>query len=320
MSVVNGLAWVKEFNDFVRRGRHIRAVILGGIYLLVLFVARWLAFELRFDFAVPEKMAELFLAGAVWQLPLEVVLLVLFGQMYGILRYFSLPDFGKIMSAIGLATLVSLAVRMAAPYAGDPRGVLLLDMVFSIAGLTMVRLGIRAYWETLMSEEPEGKRTRVVVIGAGDVGAQLVRELVTRRQGMVPVAFLDDDQSKWKLTVHGVPVMGPPSLLGKLKNRLLIDKVVLAMPSASAMRLGEIVRLANQLQLPHETVPSMHQLTSGQVSVTRLRPVDIEDLLGRDMVTGLDTANLKDIIPGKVVAVTGAGGSIGSELCRQIAA
>jgi FlaA1/EpsC-like NDP-sugar epimerase len=136
--------------------------------------------------------------------------------------------------------------------------------------------------------------------------------------GLRPMMFFDDDPRKWRTRVHDVPVVGSPQCL--LDDQLAgkLDKVIIAMPSAPAKRIGEIVRILRRVNLPFETVPSMEQLTSGKVRLSQLRPVAIEDLLGREPVE-LETDNIRAILRERVVMVTGAGGSIGSELCRQIA-
>ena len=137
--------------------------------------------------------------------------------------------------------------------------------------------------------------------------------------GLVPVAFFDDNKRKWNSRVHDIPVLGAPEQLPDLKAKLDIQEAIIAMPSASARRIGEIVNLMRQARLPCKIIPSLDQLALGQVRVSQLRNVEIQDLLGREKVE-LETENIRLALQNRVVVVTGAGGSIGSELCRQIAA
>jgi FlaA1/EpsC-like NDP-sugar epimerase len=303
-----------------------RLATLVLAYSGVFWLSRILAFELRFDFVVPQEWVGEQKWGWLKDLPLRFLFLFVFGQFTGLLSYFSIPDFRRLVLANGLALgLVLSAYYLQSCIRVAPRGVLLTDFLLSTAGLTAVRLSIRMFRERYAWAENGGKKLarRVGIIGAGDVGANLARELLARRgMGLRPVAFFDDDQSKWHSLVHGVPVQGGPEMLkgSPLHPRIdQIDEVIIAMPSASAKRRGEIVKLLQEAGLPFKTVPSLDQLTTGKVKVSQLRSVEIQDLLMRDAVQ-LETEEIRKILKGKVVMVTGAGGSIGSELCRQIAA
>jgi len=132
------------------------------------------------------------------------------------------------------------------------------------------------------------------------------------------VAFFDDDQRKWNSRVHDVPVLGPPEKLLQEATKLHIEEAIIAMPSAPARRIGDIVRILREARLQCKTVPSLDQLALGQVKVSQLRNVEVQDLLGRERVE-LETDNIRQVLQDRTVLVTGAGGSIGSEMCRQIA-
>jgi FlaA1/EpsC-like NDP-sugar epimerase len=298
-----------------------RAVALAVIYGITLWAAHWLAFQLRFDFNVPESSRDELLRTWLWLVPLKLILLASCGQFSGLLSYFSVPDFLRILTANAIAAGVLLVGRqLPVSVDWDPRGVVLLDFFLSVAGLSSVRLGFRMIRERYLTDTaPPRQRKRIAIIGAGDVGANLAKDLLARKGlGMEPVAFYDDDAGKWHSRVHGIPVRGTPDLLRREHEALSLDEAVIAMPTASAKRMGEMVRLLTDIGLRFETVPSYHQLATGKVRVSRLRPVEIEDLLGRDEVE-LKVDNIRRLLADRVVAVTGAGGSIGSELCRQIA-
>lgn len=284
-------------------------------------MAHWLAFQLRFDFDIPDASRDELNWSWMWEVPLKLALLAWFGQFSGLLSYFSVPDFLRILTACGIASALMLVGRvLPVPVAWDPRGVVMLDFLLSVIGLASVRLGFRIVRERFLVDGARPRqRKRVAIIGAGDVGANLAKELLSRRGlGMEPVAFFDDDATKWHSRVHSIQVFGAPDLLRKQHAGLALDEVVIAMPSVSAKRMADVVKMLTEIGLKFETVPSYHQLATGTVRVSRLRPVEIDDLLGRDEVE-LQVDNIRRLLADRVVAVTGAGGSIGSELCRQIA-
>jgi FlaA1/EpsC-like NDP-sugar epimerase len=253
---------------------------------------------------------------------LKLVLLYAFGQFSGLLSYFSVPDFQRILYATGSSSLMLFLLRSFwSGYPVSSRGVILIDFILSTFGIAGVRLLLRLFRERRSAlQASNGQRARRVgIIGAGDVGANLARELIARRGlGLQPVAFFDDAPQKWHSQVHGIPVIGAPELLREANLNLRLEEAIIAMPSASARRIGEVVRLLQSVRLKFETVPSVDQLATGKVKVSRLRAVEIQDLLGREPVK-LETDNIRRLLRDRVVVVTGAGGSIGAELCRQIA-
>jgi FlaA1/EpsC-like NDP-sugar epimerase len=298
-------------------------------YTLALILSFWLAYQIRYDFAVPAtEHGSMFIHG-LWIIPFKLAVLLALGQFAGLLSYFSVPDLRRLVVALGIGSAVPAALWIgshAFQPAGNvvlyspPGGVILADFFLALLGVSGFRLGCRVARErsSHASRAHAGQRiTRVGIMGAGHVGAALANEL-SARGGMRPVMFFDDDPRKWRTRVHGIPVIGSPQCL--LDDGLIgkLDKIIIAMPSAPAKRVGELVRILRRVNLPFETVPSMEQLVEGKVKVSQLRPVDIEDLLGRDPVE-LETDNIRSILKDRVVMVTGAGGSIGSELCRQIA-
>jgi len=204
-----------------------------------------------------------------------------------------------------------------------PRGVLVSDMVISFLGLSAFRAALRAYREKLAIQpggpSPSARRHRTAIVGAGASGAALLRDIHGRQGlGLEVVCFLDDDRSKIGSTLHGTRVLGPLRRLAVVARELDLHKIIIAMPSAKPAVIKQIVEQANAAGLDHDILPSVAQLLHRQVTVSHLRRVDPEDLLGREAVA-LDHAGIAALLKDRTVMVTGAGGSIGSELCRQIA-
>jgi FlaA1/EpsC-like NDP-sugar epimerase len=301
----------------------LRLVLLLGIYSVVLVGCRWLSYQLRFDFAVPPAYRGLVFQQWMWVLCAQIIFLAGFRQFSGVTRYFSLPDVKHLMLATGSSALfLGLLRYFQSGFYSPPRGVILVDSMLCFGALGALRLGYRLVHERHWSacDRAPGPLQNVAIVGAGDVGSSLVLELNHRPGlGLKPVVFLDDDSGKWNSYLHGVPVVGPPESLNKYTRQFNLSKVIIAMPSAPAKRVALVASLAQQNKLSCVIVPAIDQLTSGQLSVTQLRPVSIEDLLGREPVS-LENETIRQTFENRVVMVTGAGGSIGSELCRQIAA
>lgn len=300
-----------------------RILLLLVCYGVVLAVARFFSYQLRFDFDVPANFRQQLSQHWHWIIPLKLLFLAIFGQFAGLLSYFSIPDLRSLLFATASSSITLFFLRYNLDwYYSAPRGVILIDFVLSLVGLALLRLSFRMVRERFLAPSSRGQRRRmrrVGIFGAGDVGVSLARELqVKRGLGLMPVAFFDDDKRKWHSRIHDIPVVGAPERINDNRLNLELEEVIIAMPSAPAKRIGELVNLLQQAHLRFETVPSIDQLATGQVRVSQLRDVEIQDLLGREQVK-LETENIRSLLQGQVVLVTGAGGSIGSELCRQIA-
>ncbi len=301
---------------------HCRIPFVLVMYTIGLVCSLWLSYQLRFDFAIPAAEEHRLWVVSLWLIPVKLVLLLAIGQFAGLLSYFSIPDLKRLFLALALSSFAAALVWsiMGGNYA-PPRSVIVADSLLSFLSLSAIRLFFRRVREIShrTSQHKDLPVYRIGIIGAGDAGAELARELLLKpRLGLRPVVFFDDDTKKWNLRLHDIPVVGPPeALLDKDKNWKL-DKVIIAMPQATGKRIRDVVEVLQQAGLRFETVPSTDQLASGHVKVSQLRPVEIEDLLGREPIE-IETENIRRVLEGKVVMVTGAGGSIGSELCRQIA-
>ncbi len=311
-----------EFRNQVSRlPRAFRRAIRVALAGCILLVCRWLAYQLRFDFNVPEEYQIQLDTHWVWVVPLQLFWLMVFRQFSGIYKYFSLPEIRRLANAMICSGAALLSVRLLDIGFTAPRGVILVQCMIGFLALGALRSAWRLVHERYLSRRRHlcQRERKVAIIGAGDVGADLIRELYSRPNvGLVPVAFFDDDRRKWGSEIHGIRVVGPPEQIQRRKEELGLEEAVIAMPSAPARRIGEVVGLLQKAHLKHVTVPSVDQLTSGAVRITQLRPVNIEDLLGREAID-LRLNQIGGVLKDHTVLVTGAGGSIGSELCRQIA-
>ena len=299
-----------------------RYILLGDLILIVL--AAFGAFALRFEWRFYESRAEFvpFLVAAVLIKPPT---LYFFGMYRRLWRYASIGDLVAIVTAV-LASSIALTVFTAAalwrwPDLEFSRTVLLIDGLLTLVLVGALRLSVRVLAESrLTTDTPESPGTkRVLIVGAGDAGVMVVRELQRNRQlGMVPVGFLDDDPVKWGKQIHGVTVLGGINRLVAVAQARAVDEVLIAIPTAGGPVLRTIAESCRQSGLSSQTIPGVFELLDGQVSLSRLRQIDISDLLRRAPVSG--EVNITSYVTGRVVLVTGAGGSIGSELCRQVAA
>lgn len=284
----------------------------------------WLSYLLRFDFSIPAQVGK----GALWA-SLGVLSLKLFGlwrfrQFNVLLRYFSIPDFTGLFWALFTSSLFVFGISFHLGLRSAlPRSVMVADFGFSLLGLAALRLAVCRLLGRRAAPARHAPHTRVRragIVGAGLIGTTLAQEFANRSElGLQAVAFFDDDRSKWGHSIQNVPVVGAPEALLDDKRNLELEEVIIAMPSAPPRRVAEIVKTLQQLQLKFSTVPSFYELTTGQARVSQLRPVQVQDLLGREQVQ-LENDNVRELLCDQVVMVTGAGGSIGSELCRQIAA
>jgi FlaA1/EpsC-like NDP-sugar epimerase len=280
-------------------------------------IAWFSAYQLRFNFAIPEDFTASMLQPLVWVVSLQAFVFVMFGLYRGVWRFASVSDLKRIFLAVMSATVLIVgALFMLQSDIVIPRSVIILNPLLLILMMGGSRFVYRAwkdhqlYGTTLKQGKP------VIVLGAGEAAVALVKDLARSPQWQV-VGLLDDDSSMLGREVFGVKVKGKINDLAAVSKRLNVVHVIVAMPSAHHQKRRQAIELANQLGLEVLTVPAIDDLISGKVSVSQIRKVDVEDLLGRDPVK-LDCSGLQKLIDHQTVMVSGAGGSIGSELCRQI--
>jgi len=282
-------------------------------------VAWMVAFWLRFNLDVPPIYSELMLAHLPWVMAINAAVFLSFGLYRGLWRYASLPDLQRILVAVAVAALAVPAAfsffRVGFPV---PRSAYLIAPVLLVGAMSGSRLLYRAWKEgRLLGPVRHPEAAPVLVLGAGRAAASLLADLANSRQWRV-VALLDDNARLHGAAIQNVKVVGALAAVGEAAQRFGVTHAVIAMPGASHAARKRAVDLCASAGLSVMTVPAYADIVAGKVSVSALRNVELDDLLGRDPVT-LDDAGLHALLEGKRVLVTGAGGSIGSELCRQIA-
>ena len=282
-------------------------------------LAAWLgAYWLRFNLdAIPGRFFQYSLDVLPIVIIIQGLVLYLFGVFRGVWRFTSLDDLVRILKAVAVGTAVLMALMFVIVRLGDvPRSVPFLYGMLLVAFLSGPRLLYRLLTER---QFVLGTGKHVLVVGAGQAGEMLVRDLQRKAGGdYQPVAIVDDKPRRQGRHVHGVPVVGRCEDIASLCSNLEIDLILLAVPSASRSQMKRIVGYCEDSGVPVRTVPDLDALMTGQISINELREVSIEDILGRDQVV-LDWEAIKVGLSGKTILVTGGGGSIGTELCRQIA-
>ncbi len=292
--------------------RRTKQLIMVGADMAMLPLAVWSAFALRFGTVAPpylDRFWWLFIATPLLTIPILYAL----GLYRAVVRYMSTQAVFAVINGVGLSALLIIAMSLMLDMRGLPRSVVLLYGLLALLYIGGTRFLIRASLQSLIRRRTN--KEPVVIYGAGAAGLQSAAALLNGNE-YEPVAFVDDNPALQGMVMHGIKVH-PPELLPKLTAALEVSYVLLAMPSLSRVRRNTILDGLESLPVRVKTLPGLADLVSGTARVDEFREVDIEDLLGRDPVVPQQRL-LGQCIHGKVVMVTGAGGTIGSELCRQI--
>jgi FlaA1/EpsC-like NDP-sugar epimerase len=315
-------------NSFLLRIAAARVAILFLFHALVFVACYAFAYLLRFEFSVaPEYLPE-FKWGVLAVVGVQLLAGSVFGFYRGWWRYVGIADVVRLVFGLSAAAAVLLGLWYAGPMFGiddrfvkTPRGVLMIDWAFTLLSLFGARVIIRLGRDRLRPGDAfsaSDTTRRVLIIGAGDAGETLAREIEHRPQlGMKVVGFVDDQRAKWGSHIRGIEVYGPIPDIGELADELGATEALIAIPSASGKRLREIIHHLSAADLQFKTMPGIDHLVSGKVHVTQLRPVNVEDLLRRQRVD-LPGDPVRALFRGKRVLITGAGGTIGAELSSQI--
>jgi len=309
----------------------VNAVVHAAIFTFALFTAHLVRFEITRD------SAPWFYPKFLFWLPFYVIIKLVIFNWLKLLRggwtYASIRDVWNILFACWLFVVVMFgcvflfrwlpaATARQVPYLGTffkshSAGILLLDFMATVFLVCAARLGFRIYREEMRPVAAEGAR-RVLIVGAGNAAETIIREIFRMKEERYRVAGLvDDDRAKQGVFIHGLPVLGTTEDIRQVCEDEEVEEILIAMPSASQKQLRRVIDLCSGTKLKFQSLPGVGDLIDGRVTVSQIRPVDINDLLGRDVVE-LDMESLARFLRQRRVLITGAGGSIGSEMCRQV--
>jgi FlaA1/EpsC-like NDP-sugar epimerase len=298
--------------------------------MLVLALVYVLAYSIRFEFKISPAVTRTMFVQLPFVVLWQWILLFLFRAYRRMWRFTSLIDLPPffaafLLSGCGMALLRAVAPHLAwmAPVTVIPYSVVILATLLGLGGVLALRIVRRLVFEwqarrRVFLSAPNRKVSRVVLLGAGAAGVMVARELKNRANSCQRViGFLDDDPLKQGTVIAGIPVMGPVRAIKELVARNAVDEAIITLANAPRHKIARVIRHCHNAGLPPRIVPALYEIVNGHVAVGAIREVDIVDLLGRDVVT-LEADSIRSFVRGRRVLVTGAGGSIGSELVRQV--
>jgi FlaA1/EpsC-like NDP-sugar epimerase len=297
----------------------IRIVSLVIIDAILLNLSLCLALLVRFDTDIPQQYLSYMRDSALAVTVLQLVIFFVFGLYRSLWEYASIEELVQIAVATTAATVLRYVAELVTGNA-FPISIYIASWAF----ICMLAGGVRISYRCVRRlrtriERNRCNSSRVMIIGAGSAGSMLIKELKNHADmNMVPVVMVDDDKTKHGTTINGVPVVAGREKIKEVAKRYKIDEIIVAIPSASIREIAELLRISKETKCRLKTLPNVLELMDGEVNVKQIRDVNIEDLLGRDEVS-LNIDEISGYLKDEVVMVTGGGGSIGSELCRQIA-
>jgi FlaA1/EpsC-like NDP-sugar epimerase len=291
-----------------------RSWFIASFQALLIFCALILAWLLRFNFFLPDRM--LLLSAAPVLIAIRLGAIARFGLLHGWWRYTDIDDAVAIFNAIAVGSIVFVVcMRFVLGVVAFPRAIYVLEPLLSMLFLTGVRVLSRILAESARTGGTPCKE--VILIGAGSAAQMTIREIGRPGSGYHAVACVDDDRSKTGIKIHGIPVIGTVDDLRAFATNHAIHDVLIAVCSATGKQMKRFVDICGEADIKFKTVPSLGDIIDERINVHQFRDVRLEDLLGRDQVE-IDLKSIRKQIEGQVVLVTGAAGSIGSELCSQI--
>jgi FlaA1/EpsC-like NDP-sugar epimerase len=286
------------------------------------------AYLLRFEFLLTGEMFQQMVATLGWLVPLKIGVFLVFRAYRGMWRYVGMDDVWLLVKATSVAFLLAVALLIFIfRFQGYPRSIFILDYLLTLGLCAGLRLGIRSWFKgygtlrgkwSISTALRHKKGKSIFILGAGDAGEKTLREIRDNpNMGYWVVGYLDDDPEKQDRTIHSVPVLGTFAELPALVKHYRIREILIAMPSVKGSILRRVIDACKTAKVPFKTLPGMGELIDGKVSLKALRDVNYKDLLRREPVQ-LDIDEISGYLKQKRILITGAGGSIGSELCRQI--
>ncbi len=297
-----------------------RRTLILAVHIALIPLAYLTAFALRFDFRIPGSEFAHFRATVWYLVAIRLLVFHAFGLYRGYWKHVGLRDLLDLSAAVTLSSiLIATALALLGLTRGMPRSVLPLDWVVMIFFSGGIRFAFRAWRESQLGRSRLDNGRRTLIIGAGEGGEQLLRQVLhDPRAGMDVVGFADDKPETHGRTLHGVPILGGTDRLHHLVDRHRIELLVIAIRTATGEQTRRIVERCRESGIEFKIIPSLDDLLAGRATIGQLRDVEIDDLLGREPVT-LNLEQIKRDLAGKSILVTGGAGSIGSELARQIA-
>lgn len=297
-----------------------RRLLVFVIDIILICCAFLASFLLRFDFRIPAEFQPYFWQGLVVVVVVKPLVFLVSGLYKNLWMYATLQDGIEIVKVVTASSIISAFVvmylRHFTPY---PRSIFLLDGILLLSLVVASRLVWRVYREMVVLPRRASHSQRTLIIGAGEAGSLLLKEIRRQPHATYSVCgFVDDDRNKKGMKLHGIPVLGSVQELESLVIANRIEAIIIAMPSADVKTLRDVMASCRNANVTFKTLPSIGELIDGTLTVSQIKNIEIEDLLGREPVL-LDRALIGSYLTGKRVLVTGAGGSIGSEICRQVA-
>ena len=285
----------------------------------------YFAYLIRFEFSIPDVFIRSFFVSLPIVLVIKTGAFLFFRLYRGMWRYTSIPELIPIAKAVCLSTLlIILVVLMVFRFKDFSRSIFIIDGVLTLFALSGVRIAMRLRYSRGKNEyargfgKPDRDMKRLLIIGAGDVGERIVREILDSPELKIhPVGILDDDPSKQGRDIHGVPVLGPIASIDRPGIQILYEEILIAIAATGQDEMRKVIAACEKTGKRYRTVPAISELVNGKVSISAVRKVTIEDLMGREVVR-LEQDAIARYLKDKRVLVTGAGGSIGSELVRQV--
>lgn len=313
--VMNFPTQLKNYNFYI--------MILTDTIIFMLAIV--LAYLFRFEFSLDSNQIQQIISVIVWMIPLKIIVFFVFGIYRGMWRYTSIKDFWLLARACTLSLLlVMFIILYINRFEGYSRAVFVIDGVFTFLLIGGERMIIRTFFAIYSSRTINANSSvkmhmkQVLIIGAGDAGEKILREIFDNHQlNYQVIGFIDDNPEKQRRSIHGIPVLGKVENLPNILKKVAVQEILVAIPSASGDQIRHVVEVCRSCNISHKILPGIGELIDGRVSVKALRDISYEDLLGRPPVH-LNIQCIRNYLDGKTVLITGCGGSIGSELCRQV--
>jgi len=294
-----------------------RRPLVVGFHIVLIALANYLAFWIRFDGVIPDQELALMVEMIPWLIVIRGLTFVPLRLYQGLWRYTGIWDLRNVIIGVTVSTVIFCAlVHWGFGLKTYPLSIFIIDSLLLIFFMGGSRLARRLY--SGIRQVNRGKQ--VLIYGAGDAGEMVVRDI--RNHGALydyhPLGFIDDNPNKIGQRIHGVPVLGHREMMPEILKTYQIDEILLAIPSASASLVRQILTVLEPFKVPIKTLPALGNLKNGKVGISQIQDLSVEDLLDR-LPVGLDFGPVQDLVKDKRILITGAGGSIGSELSRQIA-